>query len=1124
MASALAAIALALQAVGPVSSAGDVTAGSSCAAARIPDPPEAVRWSAIDATEAVLTIGSEIVARLEFFDGGLTMRARQHPGEALPAAHAQKGADPALLRVDARVQLDSSCVLSIHAFVQRGADARFADQAAAWSLAGSASDAEQDDDAERASALATRAFALVQTASASEFPQKLEFAALAVEKLLQAGHRDRAIEILAIGSDATAQEVPDEHPSKLRFELARARALSFSDKNQEALNLRLGLQPRVLAVFGTFSDESLSNRLRIANLRLELGDYGQARIELESLRQSITSVRNPGNALRVSTTRALANALALLDLEQDSVELLAQLRHELVVAHGQDDARVIDVEEQIARTQTRLDQFENALQGASRVFLWRMEHLGFSNVQTLRSAWLLALLYKEFGRYDTSRALTAALLEESRRVATTVPRQLTLGTLAVLGSIEGAQGHVDPAQAILRSVWQQYAAIVGDNSDETARALMLYALLLAQGGQLERICPVVQKTFDDDRIASRPDLQLKALSKTLTGLCLLTDSASVDVVRQGLARLEAGWRALKDREGAGGSTAMYALSFYAWANYRFGNRDAAKRLLQDLVQLAERSRLAAPVQSYTRNYWLSRWITDRGRNLGYRTLALLDAQDGQLDEAIRISELARDRRLRDSFFERNELTENVPLPARETLRALTSEIHELDGRLALETNVVERVRLESRRILAVAGRNDFARQVDRSDRFEPSRVEVPSLGELRRLLDADSAVVSIQSSADHWWAMVIARDSPPRFLTLDQEPDLPTAVRAWVSLLEGAPLRVWPAAGNRLIQSYERPKGAIGHHLSRDELAVRLARAILVPLARAAPHARRFVMVADDDLNGVPFGAMPIDGAAAVDRYEIVYAPSLATYAILRRRAAPAWPRDLLSFAAEDAAEVRADPSDRVDLRSDSRSVRLMLEYASRHPLPYASKEVEAASRNFAPARTTVIRGSDASKSALVSASHDGSLAQYRYVHIAAHAFSFPDDPERSMLILNGPQTAAAASRMLTAAELADLQMGSELLVLAACRTGVGRYEPGQGLLGFAFAALAAGNQAAVLSLWRVADDLTERFMSRFFERLRRGMPPSTALAATQREFAHDPDPRVSDPSAWAAFVLYGRS
>jgi CHAT domain-containing protein len=184
-------------------------------------------------------------------------------------------------------------------------------------------------------------------------------------------------------------------------------------------------------------------------------------------------------------------------------------------------------------------------------------------------------------------------------------------------------------------------------------------------------------------------------------------------------------------------------------------------------------------------------------------------------------------------------------------------------------------------------------------------------------------------------------------------------------------------------------------------------------------------------------------------------------------------------------------------------------------------KEVRAASGNFAPARTTMQYGAGASKSALLKWSEDGQLSEYRYIHIAAHAFAFPADPERSMLVLNRSGT---AGRVLTAVDLANLRMDSELLVLAACETGVGRYEPGQGLLGFAFAALAAGNQAALLSLWEVADDLTERFIARFFEQLERGAPPAVALAATQREFAREPDPRVNRPGTWAAFVLYGYS
>jgi CHAT domain-containing protein len=652
-----------------------------------------------------------------------------------------------------------------------------------------------------------------------------------------------------------------------------------------------------------------------------------------------------------------------------------------------------------------------------------------------------------------------------------------------------------------------------------------YALVLVQSGRASRICPAVQAAFDQNRGRLPPDLQLRALAKMLVGLCLLTGSQPAGAVGRGLEQLQEGWNELRSREGAGSSTVLYALSTFAWANYRFGDRQAAKRLLHELVAMAEGSRLAAPAGSYTRDYWFSKWITDHSQNLGYRTLALLDAEDGDLDEAIRISELARDRRLRDRIFERNWLAEELPPESREKLGALTFEIQQLDQRLALEARIVERVRLESQRTLIIASRDDAERLIGERYRIKPSQVEVPSVAQLRGMLDAGTALVSIQLSSDRWWAVVIARDGPARFVALDYQADLRVAIRAWMSLLGGIPVRAWPVEGGRLVVSYDRPASAVGRYLSRDALAAHVARAILAPLVLAAPGAHRFVIVADDELNGLPFGAMPVDGAAAIDRFEISYAPSLGTFAALCQSGdRRAWTRDLLSFAVDEVVAMDSFPADQADRHSYGDSIGLMLEYASRHPLPFASKEVEAASRNFSPIRTTLIRGPAATKATLVQASDNGSLSKYRYVHIAAHAFSFPNDPDRSMLLLSGPRSAGAAARVLTAAELANLKMGSELLVLAGCGTAVGRYEPGQGPLGFAFAALAAGNQAAVLSLWAVADDLTQRFMSVFFDRLKAGMRPSAALRATQRQFAHDPDPRINNPGTWAAFVLVGRS
>jgi CHAT domain-containing protein len=1118
----LVALALILQAIAPASQAALVTAASSCGAAWLADPAQAVRWARVDPSGAVLTAGAEIVAWLDLSDTRIEARSREHPRVALPDARVVQDPDPAVLQVDALIRIDSSCVLQIHGPVRLVSDPQLGDQAAARSLLGSARDANERGDSQSASRLAVHASSLLSGVSVSRLPQKLDFAAFAVETLLQAGQVDEASKAL-LASDPEALDLPQNHPSRLRLELARARALSYSDRNEPALALRLALQPRVLEVFGASSDESLWNRLRIANLRLELADYSQARAELESLRDATDRDRGAGDALRISTIRGLANALACLDLEPESVQLLDRLRQDLVAAHGADDARVIDIEDQIARMRVRLDQLEAALQDASKVYLWRTEHLGFSSPRTLQSSWLLALIYKEFGRYDTARALLKAVLEESSRVGTTVPRELTLKTLAVLGSVEGAQGNVDGAEQILRAVWQQYAQVAGDSSPDTTRALIVYALVLAQNDRLDRVCPDLRQAFDGDRLAARPDVQLKALAKMLLGLCSLADAASPATVKEGLARVRTAWTDLKDREGPGGYAAMVALSTLAWAQDRYGDRSVAKQLLKELVELAEQARRATPARSYTRDVWFSKWMTDQSHNLGYRALALLHAQDGEVDEAIRVSELARDRRLRDRFFERDGRSANLSAPVRERVRSLTSSIQAFDERLVLDADIVDRVRLESERTLVIAERDDLEAGV--VGRPEPASAQAPSTADLRALSNAQTAIVSIQRSADRWWAIVIAGNSPVRVVMFDPDADISTLVRAWVAVLDGAPVRAWPASAKRLIVSYSRPQSAVGRYLSGQQLAERAGAAILAPLLAAAPAARRLVIVADDDLNGVPFAAMRLDGAAAVDTLEISYAPSLGTYAALCRTAhRRVWRRDLLALAADGATDPVSVAADRIGERTDGDSTRAVLDYVGTHPLPFALKEAEAASANFSPARSAVLRGSGASKAALLQASRSGDLLEYRYIHIAAHAFAFPNDPERSMLVLNAPQASGAAGRVLTAAELANLRMGSELLVLAACGTGTGRYEPGQGLLGFAFAALAAGNRAAVLSLWEVADDLAQRFISRFFERLRRGAPPSAALIATQREFAHDPDPRISSPATWAAFVLYGYS
>jgi len=275
------ALAFGLAAFASGSQAIALAASPSCGAAWISESARIPYWVRFSATEGALAIGSEIVARLAFEGTRILLLSRERPLRSLAGTHVARDADPALLKIDARFSIDSSCILAIHGPVQNTDNPQLLDQATAFSLLGKTLDAEAADDSERAGLLATAAFHQLSGITISELPQKLEIAAYAVEKLLEAGHPDQAADILAVDR-SDLFPLPPDHPSRLRFELARARAMSFSDANREALNIRNAIQPFVLATFGPYSDESFSNQVRIANLRLELGEYSQARVQLEA--------------------------------------------------------------------------------------------------------------------------------------------------------------------------------------------------------------------------------------------------------------------------------------------------------------------------------------------------------------------------------------------------------------------------------------------------------------------------------------------------------------------------------------------------------------------------------------------------------------------------------------------------------------------------------------------------------------------------------------------------------------------------------------------------------------------------------------------------------------------------
>ena len=110
---------------------------------------------------------------------------------------------------------------------------------------------------------------------------------------------------------------------------------------------------------------------------------------------------------------------------------------------------------------------------------------------------------------------------------------------------------------------------------------------------------------------------------------------------------------------------------------------------------------------------------------------------------------------------------------------------------------------------------------------------------------------------------------------------------------------------------------------------------------------------------------------------------------------------------------------------------------------------------------------------------------------------------------------------IITALELSGMDLShTELVVLSACETGVGKIEDGEGVAGINKAFMKAGAKYVVMSLWSVPEKSTGVLMKRFYENLQKGQSYSKALREAKIWMIEN---KNSHPFYWAGFVGSGR-
>ncbi len=361
------------------------------------------------------------------------------------------------------------------------------------------------------------------------------------------------------------------------------------------------------------------------------------------------------------------------------------------------------------------------------------------------------------------------------------------------------------------------------------------------------------------------------------------------------------------------------------------------------------------------------------------------------------------------------------------------------------------------------------------------------------------------------------------------------------------------------------------------EIGRDLAEKLLKPILPAIAGYRQWIISPDSALAMLPFETLPVDGQPVIASHDVSYVQSLSMYALLKEREEQY--RNLqgrkalfaMGGAIYDSTQAAADRGRRINCtrkpatvdvsamlaksQDDASSVERAFEILGLKwsNLPGTEAEVSNVAEVFADSDPTVLgkltrlinkvepsivsnvtdflgieitpysavyKGEHATEGKLQELNRQGALTKYRYLLFSAHGYLSTHEPSLSALVLGQANKAPGTDGYVTASEWPAYDLKSDLIVLSACDTGVGKLVQGEGVTGLSYALYVAGNKNTVLSLWPVVDESTSLFMTRFFERLKSGLPQAQALGETKREFLKHP--QFNKPAFWAPFVMYG--